>query len=158
VVRAFAARGDGVALFARGEGGLAAARQEVLDLGAEAVAVPVDMADPQAVAAAAEQVEKELGPVDVWVNDAFTSVFAPFMEIEPDEFRRVTEVTYLGYVYATRAALERMLPGQDLRPDAQVITVVVLGVTAGAVVAQEPCPAWWLGRPKSLGAPPGDRL
>lgn len=110
VVRAFAARGDRVALLARGEEGLAAARQEVLDLGAEAFAVAVDMADPQAVAAAAEQVEKELGPVDVWVNDAFTSVFAPFMEIKPDEFRRVTEVTYLGYVYATRAALERMLP------------------------------------------------
>ncbi|MFJ7955840.1 SDR family oxidoreductase [Streptomyces sp. NPDC096319] len=59
---------------------------------------------------AAERIEEELGPIDVWVNDAFASVFAPFTEIDPEEFLRVTEVSYLGYVYATRAALQRMLP------------------------------------------------
>ncbi|WP_042402178.1 SDR family oxidoreductase [Streptacidiphilus carbonis] len=111
VARAFATRGDRVALLARGDTGLEAARLDALKLGApEAVAVEVDVADADAVDAAAEEAEKQLGPIDIWVNDAFTSVFAPFMETSPDEFRRVTEVTYLGYVYATRAALARMLP------------------------------------------------
>ncbi|MGN5380840.1 SDR family oxidoreductase [Streptomyces lasalocidi] len=68
------------------------------------------MADPHAVEAAAAQAERELGPIDVWVNDAFTTVFAEFTGIGPDEFRRVTEVCYLGYVYGTQSALRRMLP------------------------------------------------
>ncbi|MER5179258.1 SDR family oxidoreductase [Streptomyces sp. NPDC002896] len=108
--RAFAARGDRVALLARGRDGLAAAADEVQRAGGEALVVPVDMADPKAVEDAAEQVEETLGPIDVWVNNAFAGVFAPFMEISADEFRRVTEVTYLGYVSGTRAALRHMLP------------------------------------------------
>jgi NAD(P)-dependent dehydrogenase (short-subunit alcohol dehydrogenase family) len=107
---AFARRGDDVALLARGDAGLESAKQEVEALGARCLTVSVDVADPEAVAAAVDRVESELGAIDVWVNDAFTSVFAPFTEMEPDEFRRVTEVTYLGYVYATQAVLKKMLP------------------------------------------------
>jgi NAD(P)-dependent dehydrogenase (short-subunit alcohol dehydrogenase family) len=109
-VREFARRGADVGLLARDREGLAAAAKEVEAAGRRAVAVPTDVADPDRVEAAATQVERQLGPIDVWVNDAMTSVFAPFTEIEPEEFRRVTEVTYLGYVYGTRAALRRMLP------------------------------------------------
>lgn len=72
--------------------------------------LPVDVADPDALEAAADRIEDELGDIDVWVNVAFSSVFAPFVEIEPAEFKRVTEVSYLGFVYATRAALKRMRP------------------------------------------------
>jgi NAD(P)-dependent dehydrogenase (short-subunit alcohol dehydrogenase family) len=72
--------------------------------------VPTDVSDAEQVDAAAERVEHELGPIDVWVNDAFTSVFAPFSEIEPAEFRRLTDVSYLGFVWGTRAALARMRP------------------------------------------------
>jgi NAD(P)-dependent dehydrogenase (short-subunit alcohol dehydrogenase family) len=109
-VRRFAERGADVGLLARDTGGLAAAAKEVEAAGGRAVTVPTDVADPSQVEAAAEQVEGELGPIEVWVNDAMTSVFAPFTEVEPEEFRRVTEVTYLGYVYGTRVALRRMLP------------------------------------------------
>src|SRR5206468_3956684 len=73
-------------------------------------ALPTDVADPDAVFAAADQIESQLGPIDTWVNVAFTSVFAPFDKIEPAEYRRVTEVTYLGYVYGTMAALKYMKP------------------------------------------------
>jgi short-subunit dehydrogenase len=109
-VRRFAERGADVGLLARDTDGLAAAAKEVEAAGGRAVAVPTDVADPSQVEAAAQQVERELGPIEVWVNDAMTSVFAPFTEVEPTEFRRVTEVTYLGYVYGTRVALRRMLP------------------------------------------------
>ncbi|MFC7331027.1 SDR family oxidoreductase [Marinactinospora rubrisoli] len=108
--RRFAARGDAVALLARGVNGLAAAAAEVRAAGGTALAIPVDVADFDAVDRAATRVEQELGPIDVWVNDAFTSVFAPVTEISAAEFRRVTEVTYLGYVHGTKAALARMLP------------------------------------------------
>jgi NAD(P)-dependent dehydrogenase (short-subunit alcohol dehydrogenase family) len=108
--RAFAARGDTVALLARGEKGLAAAARDVERAGGHAVVIPVDVADSAAVFAAAERVETECGPIDVWVNVAFTSVFAPFVEVRPEEYRRVTEVSYLGYVYATMAALKYMKP------------------------------------------------
>ncbi|WP_296606643.1 SDR family oxidoreductase [Nocardioides sp.] len=108
--RAFARRGDRVALIARGEAGLRAAAAEVAAAGSQALVVPADTADADAVEVAAQRIEDELGPIDVWVNVAFTSVFAKFTDIEADEFRRVTEVTYLGYVNATRAALKRMLP------------------------------------------------
>ncbi len=108
-VRAFAAHGDTVALLARGEAGLAAAAEDVERLGARALPIETDMADYAQVSAAAARVEQELGPMDVWVNDAFTNVFAKFVDIDPDEFRRVTEVSYLGFVYGTRAALEYML-------------------------------------------------
>jgi NAD(P)-dependent dehydrogenase (short-subunit alcohol dehydrogenase family) len=108
--RALAARGDAVALLARGEEGLAGAAEDVRAAGGVPLPIEVDVADFAAVDAAAERVEKELGPIDLWVNDAFSSVFAPFTEIDMDEFRRTTEVSYLGYVYGTRAALTRMLP------------------------------------------------
>ncbi|MFJ4622103.1 SDR family oxidoreductase [Streptomyces sp. NPDC088812] len=108
--RAFAARGDRVALLARGREGLAAAADDVQRTGGEALVVSVDMADAKAVEDAAQQVADAFGRIDVWVNNAFSGVFAPFTEITPDEFRRVTEVTYLGYVFGTRAALRHMLP------------------------------------------------
>ena len=110
VAREFGARGDTVALLARGEVGLDGAVKDVEAAGGRALALPTDVADDGQVAAAAIRAEEELGPIDVWVNVAFAGVFAPFTEIRPDEFKRVTEVTYLGYVYGTRAALERMLP------------------------------------------------
>lgn len=107
---AFAARGARVALLARGREGLAAAADEVQRAGGEALVVTVDMADAKAVDDAAQKVVDAFGQIDVWVNNAFAGVFAPFTEITPDEFRRVTEVTYLGYVFGTRAALHHMLP------------------------------------------------
>ena len=110
VAREFGARGAALALLARGEVGLEGAAREVEATGGRALVVPTDVADPDQVSKAVERVERELGPIDVWVNVAFTSVFAPFTEISPEEFKRVTEVTYLGYVYGTRAALDRMLP------------------------------------------------
>lgn len=109
-VRAFADAGYDIGLLARGENGLAAAAKEVDAAGGRALALPADVADSGAVDAAAQAVEDELGPIDVWVNDAFTSVFAPFDEISPAEFQRVTEVTYLGFVNGTRSALIRMKP------------------------------------------------
>jgi len=108
--RLFAQQGDHVALLARGSAGLEAAARELRDLGGDALAISVDTADHEALDRAADQVEAELGPIDVWVNDAFTSVFARFVDIEPEEFRRVTEVSYLGFVNGTRTALKRMLP------------------------------------------------
>ncbi|KRE41569.1 SDR family oxidoreductase [Knoellia sp. Soil729] len=107
-VTEFARRGDRVALIARGQTGLDAAAAHCRELGARALTVPLDVSDAQAVAAAVEHIEEELGPIDVWVNVAFTSVFAQFDDIAPEEFRRVTEVSYLGYVYATMAVLPRM--------------------------------------------------
>jgi NAD(P)-dependent dehydrogenase (short-subunit alcohol dehydrogenase family) len=109
-VRAFARRGADVALIARGLDGLEAGAREVEAEGGRALVLPLDVADAQDVERAAEVVERTLGPIDVWVNDAMVSVFAPFMDITAEEFRRVTEVTYLGYVHGTRAALKRMLP------------------------------------------------
>jgi NAD(P)-dependent dehydrogenase (short-subunit alcohol dehydrogenase family) len=110
VARAFGAAGDSVALLARGEVGLDAAAKDVEAAGGRALAIPTDVADYAQVEAAAARTERALGPIDVWVNVAFVGVFAPFTEIRPEEFKRVTEVTYLGYVYGTRAALDRMLP------------------------------------------------
>ncbi|MFF6772388.1 SDR family oxidoreductase [Streptomyces sp. NPDC012637] len=108
--RAFGAAGARVALLARGRVGLEAAAEEVEGAGGEALVVPVDVAVPWMVEEAAELAESRLGPLDVWVNGAFTSVFAPFLSASPDEYERVTEVTYLGCVNGTRAALRRMLP------------------------------------------------
>ncbi|WP_078862675.1 SDR family oxidoreductase [Streptomyces sp. NRRL F-5123] len=110
VVREFARGGARIGLLARGRAGLEAAAAEVRELGGEALAVPTDVADHRAVAAAADAVEEAFGPLDVWVNVAFTSVFAQFTDIGPDEYRRVTEVAYLGYVNGTREALARMVP------------------------------------------------
>ncbi len=110
VAVAFAARGADVALLARGEKGLNGAARDVENAGGRALVIPTDVADAQQVNDAADRVEQELGPIDVWVNVAFSSVFAHFTDIEPAEFRRVTEVSYLGYVYGTMAALKRMRP------------------------------------------------
>jgi NAD(P)-dependent dehydrogenase (short-subunit alcohol dehydrogenase family) len=110
VARGFAARGDRVALLARGDKGLEAASEDVRQAGGKPLAINVDVADAQAVFDAAARVEREFGSIDVWVNVALTTVFAPFDQIEPAEFKRVTEVTYLGYVYGTRAALDWMKP------------------------------------------------
>jgi len=107
---AFGARGAKVALLARGEAGLAGAARDVEAGGGQALVLPTDVADPAQIEAAAERVERELGPIDVWVNVAFTSVFSPFEKITPEEYKRVTEVNYLGFVYATMAALKRMTP------------------------------------------------
>jgi short-subunit dehydrogenase len=107
---AFAKRGDRVALLARGEQGLDGAAREVRDAGGTPYPYPVDMADADAVFRVADAIEQDVAPIDVWVNDAFSSVFAPFHEITPEEFRRTTEVSYLGFVYGTMAALKHMRP------------------------------------------------
>lgn len=106
----FAKNGARVVLLARGQEGLAAAEREVIAAGGEAFAVPTDVADPGAVEAAADAAEQKFGPIDVWVNNAMVSVFSPAKEMQPEEYRRATEVTYLGTVYGTLAALKRMLP------------------------------------------------
>jgi short-subunit dehydrogenase len=109
-VRAFAARGADIGLLARGADGLQAARGEVEALGGRAVAIETDVADADAVEGAASRIERELGPIDVWVNNAMTSIFSPVKELRAEEIRRVTDVTYLGCVHGTLAALGRMLP------------------------------------------------
>jgi NAD(P)-dependent dehydrogenase (short-subunit alcohol dehydrogenase family) len=110
IAQAFGRRGASVGLVARGFEGLEGARREVEAAGGRALAVSVDVADAEQVERAAATVEEGLGPIDVWVNDAMVTIFSPFTEIEPEEFRRATEVTYLGAVWGTRAALHRMLP------------------------------------------------
>jgi NAD(P)-dependent dehydrogenase (short-subunit alcohol dehydrogenase family) len=109
-VRAFARHGADIGLLARGVDGLEAARREVEAEGGRALVLPADVADADQVEAAAERVERELGPIDVWVNNAMVSVFSPVKELQADEVKRVTDVTYLGVVYGTLAALTRMLP------------------------------------------------
>ncbi|MFC7894378.1 SDR family oxidoreductase [Streptomyces sp. NPDC057381] len=108
--RAFGARGSAVALLARGEHGLERAAEEVREAGGRALPLVVDVSDAEAVDAAAGRIEAELGPIDVWVNAAFSTVFAPVAEIRPEELRRATEVTYFGFVHGTQAALRRMTP------------------------------------------------
>lgn len=108
--RIFAERGDRVAVLARGAEGLDATAAEIEAAGGKALGLQVDVADAASVDDAAASIEAELGPIDVWVNNAMTSVFAPFTEITADEFRRVTDVTYHGFVNGTRAALRHMVP------------------------------------------------
>lgn len=110
VARAFGERGARVGLIARNEEALNTAAEEIRAAGGEALVCPVDVADAAAVERAAAVVEAHWGRIDTWVNCAMVTVFAPVMETTPEEFRRVTEVTYLGYVYGTQAALRRMLP------------------------------------------------
>ncbi len=105
---AFAERGARIGLLARGEEGLAGAKKDVEAKGGDALALPTDVADPEQVEAAASQVEEAFSPIDVWVNNAMTTVFSPVKKLTPEEYRRVTEVTYLGQVYGTMAALRRM--------------------------------------------------
>ncbi len=104
----FARRGARIGLIARGTEALEATRREIEAAGGSALACVADVSDAQALDAAAERIERELGPIEVWVNNAMVTVFAPFVELEPEEFRRVTETTYLGGVYGTMAALKRM--------------------------------------------------
>jgi NAD(P)-dependent dehydrogenase (short-subunit alcohol dehydrogenase family) len=107
-VRAFAKRGASIALIARDTHGLHAAAEEVRAAGARALALPTDVADPDAVERAAERAESELGLIDIWINVAMATIYAPLDRISPEEYRRATEVTYLGNVYGTMAALKRM--------------------------------------------------
>lgn len=108
--REFARRGAYIGLIARGLDGLEAARREVEDLGGKALIVQGDVAEYATMERAAEAVEMEFGPIDIWVNNAMVSVFSPVKEMTPEDYRRVTDVTYLGYVHGTLAALKRMLP------------------------------------------------
>ena len=109
VAHAFAKRGAHIGLLARGKEGLSDARREVESFGGKALVLPTDVADHEQVEVAAETVEATFGPIDVWVNDAMATVFAPFLEVTADEFKRATEVTYLGAVYGTMSALKRMV-------------------------------------------------
>jgi short-subunit dehydrogenase len=109
-VREFARQGADIALIARGVEGLEEAKKEVETFGGKALVLPIDIADANAVEYAAEETEKQLGPIDVWVNNAMNSVFSPVKEMLPEEYRRVTDVTYLGQVFGTLAALKRMTP------------------------------------------------
>jgi NAD(P)-dependent dehydrogenase (short-subunit alcohol dehydrogenase family) len=108
IAHAFAKRGAHVGLLARGQEGLDGAAREVHSLGGKALAVPTDVSDHAQVEAAAVRVEEHFGPIDVWINDAMATVFARFLDTEPEEFKRATEVTYLGAVYGTMVALKRM--------------------------------------------------
>lgn len=106
----FGRQGAAVAVLARSEEGLAGAVRDIEAVGGTALAIQVDVADATQMEAAAEQVEQQLGPIDIWINNAMATVFSPFLDISPEEFRRATEVTYLGTVYGTLAALRRMRP------------------------------------------------
>ena len=108
--RHFGERGWRVALLARGIDGLEGAKREIEMAGGGALVIPTDVASYDQVEAAAERVEREWGPIDVWVNDAMATIFCEFGQISPEDYRRATEVTYLGTVWGTRAALARMLP------------------------------------------------
>ena len=117
--RAFAERGFDVGLLARGQAGLDGAVKDVQNAGTRALAIPTDVADFDQVAAAATRVEEELGAIDVWVNDAMTTVFAPAWEVKPSDFKRAVEVTFLGQVWGTMAALSKMRP----RDRGQIVNV-----------------------------------
>src|SRR5690625_3694534 len=108
--RKFAKHGARIALIARGETGLLATQSEVEEEGGEAIIIPIDVADADSVERAAEIAENRFGEIDIWINNAATSMFAPVWETRPEEFRRIVEVNYFGYVYGTLAALKRMRP------------------------------------------------
>jgi NAD(P)-dependent dehydrogenase (short-subunit alcohol dehydrogenase family) len=110
IAHEFARHGACIGLVARGKDGLADAKRECEQLGGQAIILPTEVADADAVEDATAQVERKWGGIDVWVNNAMASVFAPVTEMRPEEYKRVTEVTYLGYVYGTMAALRRMKP------------------------------------------------
>lgn len=110
IALAFAQRGAKLGLLARNPEALAAAKEECEKAGAVAMVIPTDVSDAEAVERAASQVEQELGPIDIWVNNAMVSVFSPVKEMEAADYKRVTDVLYLGFVHGTLAALRRMLP------------------------------------------------
>jgi short-subunit dehydrogenase len=113
VVREFARRKAWIGLIARGQDRLEATKREVEQQGGKALALPVDVADAEAVEQAADKVKHEFGKIDVWVNDAMATIFAPVTDTKPAEFKRATEVTYLGFVYGTMAALKHMIPADQ---------------------------------------------
>ena len=108
IVREFARNGASIGLIARDPARLEAATREVAEFGGKSIRLVVDVADPDQVEHAADEVESRLGPIDIWVNNAMATVFAPFDQVTPDEFKRATEVTYFGQVWGTMAALKRM--------------------------------------------------
>jgi NAD(P)-dependent dehydrogenase (short-subunit alcohol dehydrogenase family) len=110
IAHGFAKRGARIGLIARNPEALNAAKEECEELGGQALVLPLDVSDAAAVDAAASRVEEEFGPIDVWVNDAMVSVFSPVKEMEASDYKRVTDVLYLGFVHGTLAALKRMLP------------------------------------------------
>jgi NADP-dependent 3-hydroxy acid dehydrogenase YdfG len=110
IVREFARHGARVGLLARGHDGLAGAQHDVERLGGRALAIQTDVSDHRQVEEAAARIEQEVGPIDIWINNAMVSVLSPALQMTAEEYRRVTEVTYLGYVYGTLAALRRMVP------------------------------------------------
>src|SRR5437764_1867446 len=132
--RKFASDGARVALIARGRHGLEAAAREVERAGGQAMVLPVDVADHDQVEAAAASVEDAFGPIDIWVNDAMVTVYAEFLDIEPEEFRRATQVSYLGMVWGTRAALKRMVPR-----DHGSIVQVCSAMSYRGIPLQSPC-------------------
>jgi short-subunit dehydrogenase len=108
--RLFAARGARLALLARGRDGLEAAKREVEELGGSALIIPTDVSRADQVEAAAERAERELGPIDVWINNAMVSMYSPFLRMTPEEFRHIVDVTFLGSAHGMRSALQRMVP------------------------------------------------
>lgn len=110
IAHAYAKRGAKLGLLARNPEALAAAKQECEDLGGKAIVIPTDVSDADAVESAASRIEHDLGPIDIWINDAMVSVFSPVKEMEASDYKRVTDVLYLGFVHGTLAALRRMLP------------------------------------------------
>jgi NADP-dependent 3-hydroxy acid dehydrogenase YdfG len=110
IAHAYAKRGAKLGLMARNPEALAAAKRECENLGGQAIFIPTDVSDADAVERAASQIELELGPIDIWVNDAMVSVFSPVKEMEASDYKRVTDVLYLGFVHGTLSALRRMLP------------------------------------------------
>ena len=110
IAHAYAKEGAKIGLMARNPEALEAAKKECEALGGEAIFIPTDVSDADAVERAASQIEEQLGPIDIWVNDAMVSVFSPVKEMEPADYKRVTDVLYLGFVHGTLSALKRMLP------------------------------------------------
>lgn len=155
--REFAHRGARVGLIARGRDGLEAAQREAEELGGRTLVFPLDVADAEAVEAAAATTEEQLGPIDVWVNNAMLSVFSPVAELSADEVRRVTEVSYLGYVHGTLSALSRMRPrnrGVIVQVgSALAYRAIPLGLGAWVNVAR---PALWRAAIKKPTAIPTD--
>ncbi len=110
VAREFARHGASVGLLARSPDGLAGATRDVERLGGRAIAIQTDVSDDRQVEQATARIEEALGPIDIWINNAMVSVLSPALKMSADEYRRVTDVTYLGYVYGTLSALRRMVP------------------------------------------------
>jgi len=125
IARAYAKRGAKLGLMARNPEALAAAKQECESLGGQAIFIPTDVSDAAAVERAATQIEQELGPIDIWVNDAMVSVFSPVKEMEASDYKRVTDVLYLGFVHGTLSALRRMLPRDRVRPSLSLHSLAV---------------------------------